>query len=97
MGISTGSVWSSATKTATAVIFVVPAAAAVVGAGGRGDGGGGVGAGPLVGEEAEAVDGVDDEEGDPEVEGDARHDGEEDPRLPVGFPVVKFFNVDGWS
>ena len=41
-----------------------------------------------MGEEAEAVDGVDDEEGDPQVEGHARHDGEEDAGLAVGFPVA---------
>ena len=41
-----------------------------------------------MGEEAEAVDGVDDEEGDPQVEGDAGSDGEEDARLAVRFPVV---------
>ena len=39
-------------------------------------------------EEAEAIDGVDDEEGDPKVEGHARDHREEDPRLPVGLPVV---------
>ena len=37
-------------------------------------------------EEAEAVDGVDDEEDDPQVERDARQHGEDDPRLAVGFP-----------
>ena len=44
-------------------------------------------AGPLVGEESEAVDGVDDEEGDPQVERHARSHREEDPRLPVGLPA----------
>ena len=71
--------------------FIIPgtgtAAAAAVGAGCRG-GGVEVAAGPLVGEEAEAVDGVDDEEGDPQVERHARRNREEDPRLAVGLPVV---------
>ena len=40
-----------------------------------------------MGEEAEAVDGVDDEEGDPQVERHARSNREEDPRLAVGLPV----------
>lgn len=68
--------------------FIIPgtAAAAAVGAGCRG-GGVEVAAGPLVGEESEAVDGVDDEEGDPQVERHARSNREEDPRLAVGLPV----------
>ena len=40
-----------------------------------------------MGEESEAVDGVDDEEGDPQVERHARSNREEDPRLAVGLPV----------
>ena len=65
--------------------FIIPGtAAAAVGGGRRGVE---VAAGPLVGEESEAVDGVDDEEGDPQVERHARSHREEDPRLAVGLPA----------
>ena len=68
--------------------FIIPGtAAAAVGAGCRG-GGVEVAAGPLVREESEAVDGVDDEEGDPQVERHARRHREEDPRLAVRLPIV---------
>ena len=66
--------------------FIIPGtAAAAVGAGRRAVD---VAAGPLVREESEAVDGVDDEEGDPQVERHARRHREEDPRLAVRLPIV---------